>query len=171
MTDSPLDLSTERIPFTLIGIPVEDQTAAIEYLETGDICFGKHFAKTAQACIACRSPVLVNGKVLVFRDLCVMKCVGSTNITLNKLTSKQVMERLERGESLASIFAEILGDVHPGVAASQARQVLVDRLVYLKTVGIDPGPVPLTKDLLAEVVAKEPLSVPPPTTVDPEDPL
>ncbi len=134
--------------FTVIGVPPE----AAEYLSSGqDLCFGRHFAKTNTECISCRAPVILQGKVVLMRDVCAMKCSGkSTPAKLNRLTSTQVMERIERGTSVKEMFKEILGESDPAVVASAARQMLIDRLTYLKTIGVETPEVPKTKDLLKE---------------------
>jgi hypothetical protein len=131
--------------FVVIG----DTTGITEYLSGGqDICFGKLFAKTAPECINCRAPVLIEGKIALCKDACAMHTLGASTVSLNKLSSQAVLERLEKGLGLPVIFREILGNAPPGVAAAAARQLLVDRLLYLKTIGFDHFPVPKTKDLL-----------------------
>lgn len=131
--------------FDVIAAP-----GATEYLESGDDpCFGKGFAKTAAACIECRAPVLIDGKVRLMRELCAAKCKGvESPMDLHHLTSRDVAQRLERGEPIAAIFRSILGDVPPDIGATSARQVLVDRLLYLKTTGFPVPVVPRAKDLL-----------------------
>lgn len=135
------------IEFEVIGAP-----GAAAFLESGqDICFGKLFAKTSPDCIACRAPSIFKGRVILTKELCAMKCAGSADpIRINKLSSQDVMERLERGSSYSAIFREILDKAPADQAAPMARQLLVDRMMYLKTIGVDKGPVPRTKDLLED---------------------
>lgn len=135
--------------FSVVGLP---DPAVVEFLESGtDLCFGKYFAKSTHECIICRAPVVMDKKLYLMKEVCAMKCTGNGSVAkLNRLTAREIMERLERGATLASIFREILGSASPDLMASAARQLLVDRMVYLKTVGFDPGPIPRTKDLLGE---------------------
>lgn len=134
--------------FVVIGAP----PGAADYLTGGqDICFGRFFAKTNPECISCRAPVIHQGKVVLMRDVCAMKCSGkATPAKLNRLNSTQVMERLERGVAVKDIFKEILGDSDPSVVAAAARQMLIDRFLYLKTLGVETPAVSKTKDLLKE---------------------
>lgn len=136
--------------FTLVGL----DDAAVDYLEGGtDLCFGKYYAKTVFECINCRAPAILEGRIVLLKEICAMKTAGTSSpLKLKKLNSQQVMERLEKGESLSSIFKEILGSAPPGQAAAAARQLLVDRLSYLKTVGFAAPEVPRTKELLAPEV-------------------
>lgn len=131
--------------FIVIGAP-----GAAEYFETGeDPCFGKAFARSTPQCIECRAPVLVDGRILLMRELCVMRMRGAqTPMQLHHLTSRDVLQRLERGESLPAIFAEILGDAAPDLMASTARQLLVDRVLYLRSTGMTIGDVPRVKEML-----------------------
>lgn len=134
--------------FEVIGAP-----GAAEYLEQGaDPCFGKVFAKSAQACIDCRCPVLMGGKIRLMREVCAAKSRGAESpMDLQRLTSQDVLQRLERGEPLPMIFAAILADAPPELAAASARQLLMDRLVYLKSTGLPVPEVPRAKELLKEI--------------------
>lgn len=115
--------------FEVIAAP-----GAAEYLEGGsDPCFGKSFAKSAPECINCRAPVLIQGKVRLVRDICAARMRGAKSpMELHRLTSTEVQQRLERGDSIAAIFNEILGDTPFELGGAIARQLLVDRLLYLK---------------------------------------
>lgn len=132
--------------FSVIGVP-----DAAEYFEQGgDPCFGKYYAKTAPECVMCVAPVVIDGKVRLMRDVCAARSKGAENtVDLERLTSRDVAQRIERGEPLHTIFAAILGDAPPEIAASAARQILVDRLLYLKSTGARiPEEVPRVKELL-----------------------
>jgi hypothetical protein len=136
--------------FTIIGLPGNE---AADFLARGDdVCFGKHFAKTASECIQCRAPVIKDGKLLLMKDLCAMTVLGEKKLEIVKLTSKEVLERLERGVDLRTIFREILGSAPVTHAGATARQLLVDRLMYLRSLhpaGL-PETVPKLKDLVEE---------------------
>ena len=137
------------IEFSIIGLPGNE---AVQFLQAGqDVCFGKSFAKSVKECIECRAPVIQNGKLMLMRDVCAMVCLGEDKkIEIKKLTSKEVLDRLERGVSLVVIFREILGDAPVAHAGGQARQLLVDRLLYLRSLspaGL-PESVPKLKDLV-----------------------
>lgn len=139
-------------PFVIIGI--EKSELAVEHLMGGhDLCFGRLFAKTAPECISCRAPVsMPSGEIKLLKEVCAAQCLGpSAEVKLNRITSQEVMERLERGETFVQLFRTILGDAHPGLAATAARQLLVDRLVYLKAIGMETPPVPKTKVLLGDL--------------------
>lgn len=136
------------LPYTLIGI----DPAAVEYLESGgDVCFGKMYSKTNPSCVECRAPVAINGRIALLKEVCAAKCAGVEEpYRLNSLSSNEVLKRLEQGQSYAQVFKEILGSNPPELAASAARQMLVDRLVYLKSVGFECQPVPRAKFLLGD---------------------
>lgn len=133
--------------FTIIGL---EGDAAVEYLESGaDLCFGKHFAKSADACINCRAPAISGGKLVLMKDLCAAALEGRQKVDgIVRLSSRDVMERVERGVPLVAIFREILGQCSPALRAAEARQLLVDRAFHLKSIGFDLGPIPRTKDLV-----------------------
>ncbi len=135
--------------FTVIGL----DSAAVDYLESGeDVCFGKWFAKTTTECRSCRAPVIRDGRVILMRDMCQIRTQGlSGPVQLVRLTSKQVLERLERGDPFCRIFGEIMGGAPPHAAATAARQVMLDRFIYLRSVGMEIGKVPRTKELVREL--------------------
>lgn len=133
--------------FSIIGL---DNNEAVEYLESGsDICFGRSYAKSVFDCINCRAPVIKDGKIYLMKEICATKCAGRKDVSgLRKLTSREVMELVEKGVSLAMIFRMILADCPPEQQSAEARQVLVDRAAHLKTIGLDLGKIPRTTDLL-----------------------
>ena len=137
--------------FDVIAAP-----GAAEFLESGvDPCFGKAFARSTAICIECRAPVVIEGKIRLMREVCSAKQRGADQLAdLHRLTSREVLQRLERGDSITAIFKEILGDLPPEMGGAAARQLLVDRLVYLKTVGVATNPVPSYKAILKEEVPK-----------------
>lgn len=133
--------------FEVIGAP-----AAAEYLQSGDdVCFGKNYAKSTDACVACRAPVLIDGKIRVMREVCAPLSRGMTGpVDLQRLTSAEVLQMLEQGATPEAIFRKILGQVDPQLGAAAARQLLVDRFFYLSSIKIPTPSVPKTKDLLKE---------------------
>lgn len=131
--------------FEVLGAP-----GAAEFLNTAvDPCFGKQFAKSAKTCIECRAPVLIEGKIKLMREVCAARSRGAdTPFELQKLSTRDVVQRLERGDTLQMIFREIIGGAPEEVAGPAARQLLVDRLLYLKSTGTSVPDVPKTKELL-----------------------
>ena len=140
--------------FEVIGAPAE----ATEYLASGkDVCFGKFYAKSNPVCQACRAPVAHAGKVVLLKELCSALCAKQSTIArLNKLTSQEVLERLERQVPLSQIFREILGKAPVKQLGAEARQLLVDRLNYLNHfLKIEVPKVPRLKELCQDDVHRD----------------
>jgi hypothetical protein len=132
--------------FLLVGIAPE----ATDYLNSGqDICFGKSYAKTDPKCISCRAPAVAGKKVLLLKELCAMECHKTSNIKLNRITSREVLDMLQGGKTVGEIFKVVLGDAEPRLVAAEARILIIERFAYLKTtLGIEVPDVPRTKQLL-----------------------
>lgn len=139
-------------PVTLVGGTFSPEGFAT-YLDEQDPCFGKHFAKSAPECKRCTAPVIVEGALCFLRDLCEARTKGASSPAgLVALTSRDVMERLERGSSAEEIFREVLGDSDPQVAAVAARQLLYSRFYYIRTELEVPVPeLPPTEELIDSV--------------------
>jgi len=137
---------------TLVGSTFPPEEFA-SYLEERDPCFGKHFAKSADACKDCLAPVIVDGTLTLLRDLCHARCEGAESPAMLKaLTSQDVRNRLAAGKTVAEIFTEVLGDSDPSVAAAAARDLLYRRFYYLRTEKGFPVPdLPPTKELAEHV--------------------
>lgn len=119
-----------------------------KYLEEVDPCFGKHFAKSAPECKECLAPVVVEGKLLFLRDLCEARTHGAdTPDHLVRLTTNDVIVRLDHGKSLQEIYAEILGDSTSEVTAKAARSLLAARLSRMRFLELPTPALPPLKDL------------------------
>jgi len=109
-----------------------DSAVFQRFLETDDPCFGKAFAVSAQECQECLCPVVVDGKLMLLREACQALCRGVRAGVILKLTSRQVEEALTRGDSLVSIWKQILNGCDPTVHGSTARTLLKARTDYLE---------------------------------------
>jgi hypothetical protein len=129
-------------------IGVKDNVKTLKVLATKDPCFGKEFAKSASECKACVAPVAYQGKVHLLKEICAMLCNGAQSpVSLRRLTSSDVRERIEKGASMQEIFEEILADNDPAIAATEARALLYQRVNYIKKSLPVPN-VPTTEELL-----------------------
>lgn len=123
------------------------------FLQERDPCFGRHFAKTVEACKRCRAPVIMEGQVYLLLEVCRGVSEGQDRPhRLNRLTSQDVFQRLQEGATTQDIFEEILAQNDPDVAAVAARQILARRLRYLERKHEVPVPdLPKTEQLKEEV--------------------
>ena len=113
-----------------------------------DPCLGFNYTKTAKECRACLAPVIIAGKLMLMNEACASWSVGATPGTIQRLTSQEVLDRLTAGATPDAIFSEILGSADPIATGDLARQVLVDRLAYLKWKGLTVPKVPHKKELI-----------------------
>ena len=135
----------------LVVVGVADSDAVVAYLKDGDVCFGKSFAKSAPECISCRAPVVFQGRLHLMKEICAAKVLGSAGVEhINKIPARVVLERFESGASVFDVFREIVGDSTVEHTGALARQVLVDRLAYLTSIGFKAPEVPRTKVLIDE---------------------
>lgn len=118
-----------------------------------DPCFGEDFAKTADACKECTAPVVVDGEIYLMREVCRAICRGALKPTrLNRLTSRDVRDRLFEGATVEEIWAEILGDSDPEAAGAEARKLLYNRLYYIERNYDYPTPDLPTTDELVQAI-------------------
>lgn len=113
-------------------------TWTIEQLVEEDLCFGKRFAKTSEACGRCEAPLLVDDeRIVLFNQLCAEVCGQGGPITgrrpLNRLSSTEVQARLNTGASYFEIWTEILAGEDPEFWGVEARKVLDKRIRYLRS--------------------------------------
>lgn len=93
-------------------------------------CFGR-FSKMAPECKACTAPVVLNSKLLLFREACDARTRGASVSALVALSAGEVRQRLEQGRGLVEIWQEVLGDSDPRAYGRDARTLLRQRLDYL----------------------------------------
>jgi hypothetical protein len=144
-------ISTLATELTLVG---SDKSLEFqEYLQSDDPCFGEHYAKRAEECKNCTAPVIVNGRLVLLNELCEARTKGADDpLQLKRLTSQDVLDRLQSGASILDIFDEILADNDLDDAAVQARSILAARLRYLQKEYDLPVPsAPKTKELKQEM--------------------
>jgi len=116
-------------------------------------CFGKSYNKQAAECKVCIAPLLVDGRVVLCNEVCAAYCKGDTyKGGLNRLSSNDVAERLEKGASVADIFTEVLGAAQPEEYYKAARMLLYNRLRHLQQVkGMVTPALPPREELLHAV--------------------
>lgn len=133
----------------LVGASPREQEVFQLYLDNpqGD-CFGKRFAKSAAECQACLLPVIVEGRITFMRDLCEARTKGAASPTqLVRLTTRDVIRRLDQGQSPQTIFNEILGDSDPSTGAQAARALLASRLGRMRFLGLPTPKLPPLAEL------------------------
>jgi hypothetical protein len=120
-------------------------------------CFGKHHAKTVKECRECTAPVIIEGELYLFRELCQARTQGAESLSkLKTLTTQDVIDRLQRGKSVEEIFSEILGDADPETQAATARHLLYLRFVYMQRNLELPTPhLPPRKELISHVLGEK----------------
>lgn len=128
-----------------ISIPVGD-------IAKTDLCFGR-YNKNATECRGCTAPVVMNGKLVLFKEVCAAWSKGgdvaALFCNLNRIGSTEVRTRLESGRSLEAIWREILADNDPEVYGEDARNLLKQRLDYLATTyKMVLPPLPTTSELI-----------------------
>lgn len=132
--------------FSPVGRP--DVVIKVGDFAKHDVCFGRH-AKTSDDCKACRMPVTMNGRLLLFKDMCAARTAGVEVGTLNRISEGEVRKRLEDGRSVYEVWREILGDCDPKGYAREARTVLYQRLSDLKKeYGFKMPKIPRTQELI-----------------------
>ena len=117
------------------------------YLEEDDPCFGRSFAKSAIECQQCTRPVVFEGKVTLLSDVCRAFFTGGSANVIRRLTTREVETRLKNGKSIKSIFIDILNGCDVRELGAAARQLLYDRLWYLKQTQPVPD-LPKLKELI-----------------------
>lgn len=102
-------------------------------IQSPEDCFGERFARTVTECKDCRAPVILDGKIFLLREICASQSQGGKDpVRLNRLTSVDVLDRLEAGASACDIFLEILNGAPMELGGSEARQILRRRFQYLE---------------------------------------
>lgn len=119
-----------------------------EYIYTNDPCFGKYFAKSAAECKACITPVIVDGQLKLLRDVCQAVCAQAPIGVIVRLSAQQVLQRLQAGKNVAAIWLEMVGTADAQTVGAEVRQILYDRLWWLKNQGHLVPTLPKTSELL-----------------------
>jgi len=126
----------------------EDDGRFARYLEADDPCFGRHFAKSATECQVCLCPVVLDGRLLLLREVCQARCAGTNAGSIKRLTSQQILESLTKGATPTDLWLDILNGSDPGEFGAEARLLLADRLWYLANHrGVSKITVPKLKEL------------------------
>ena len=128
-----------------VGVPTETFRMCME----SDPCFGRDFDKIADECKACVLPVVYRGKLRMMNDVCRALTAGrDAPGDINRLTSRDVMDRLLAGASVQDLFDDVLAEADPDDGARAARQLLYLRFRYLrKEAGFVPPKLPTLKEL------------------------
>ena len=136
----------ESLPLQAVGVP---QELFDSYLPN-DPCFGRRYAKSVRECQECLLPVVMEGRLHLLNEVCKARTEGLKKISpITRLTSQDILERLNAGVSAREIFEEILGDADPATAAVEARTLLKVRMMYLqRKTGLPMPALPPTKELL-----------------------
>ncbi len=132
----------------LVGADQDKITAFNKYLDEEDPCFGKHYKAKAQECVECQAIVVHRGILCTLNTVCRAVCAGQDSVSgLHRLTSADILERIQAGASIQELFAEVLADSNPDELAYHARTLLSRRLNYLSRKGIPVPEVPTTQAL------------------------
>jgi hypothetical protein len=133
----------------LVFLGVNNNEKAVKYLLEEDPCFGRQYAKTAAECSRCRAPVLLNGKVSLLNEVCKSLTQEDTiPVQVKKLTSKQVIDKIQAGLSPTEIISEMVGDEPSYQQVKEARTLLAVRMSYIKNNKNLPVPeVPTLREL------------------------
>ena len=71
---------------------------------------------------------------------------------LQPLTTREVLSRLESGKTVEEIFHELLGEGDPELLGQAAREILYNRLYYMKTtLGLPTPTLPPLEELKSHV--------------------
>lgn len=132
-----------------------DTDAFNRFLETDDPCFGRFYSASSGECKDCVAPVLENGQVFLLKEVCRTRtAVGkggrapTGTARINRLPSRDVMDRLSAGKSATDIFLEILGAADIDFLGREARQYLYDSFYYLReSHGVVTPDLPKLKEL------------------------
>lgn len=96
-----------------------------------DMCFGC-FSGSADECDRCTLPVVVAGRVHLLREVCEAETRGFDVVQdIQSLTTQDILDRLNRGDSVYDIFAELIGENDPEAVGALARKLMVSRFRYI----------------------------------------
>lgn len=119
----------------------------LQFLKERDVCFG-NYLQTARECDKCRAPVIVDDKLVLLKEACQAETTGAANTgALKKLSTQQVIDRIEQGKTIEEIFEEVLNGLDPEMMATVARNSLNLRLNYMKSIDIPAPKLPTAKEL------------------------
>ncbi len=132
----------------LVGADQDKTDEFNAYLDEEDPCFGKHYKAKASECAECQAIVVHRGVLCTLSTVCRAVCAGQDSVSgLHRLTSADILERIQAGATIQELFAEVLADANPDELAYHARTLLSRRLDYLSRKGIPVPEVPTTQAL------------------------
>lgn len=121
-----------------------------------DPCFGRLHSKASSECKICLAPVIYEGRLFLMNEICEARTHGAQDPSqLLKLTSRDILQRLEAGQSVQAIFEEILKDNDPHTMGTLARNLIAGRFQYIQNeLGVPVPKLPRAKALASNVRRK-----------------
>lgn len=129
----------------IIGLSHPDQHEGILHRNP---CFGKEYSASLAECRNCRCPLIVDGELLLSRQVCEARTLGAqAPVDVLNFSSQEVLQLFEEGLKLEEIFLRMTkGNLEVG--AVEARQILSRRVRYLQSYkGVPLPDVPPTEEL------------------------
>src|SRR5688572_22612021 len=121
----------QTIKFITPGMQL-NKPVTVRQLQDGGSCFGKCFSKSAVECKQCTAPVLLNNRIVLFKELCEATCKATEVAGLRKLSALDISNMLAAGKTVREIWLEILNGGDVKVYGTQARTLLAQRFRYLE---------------------------------------